>query len=227
MKKVSVIISGSCNPTVKKGAYGCIVLTDEKDLPLDACYTNTTANRLELMAVIRALKELGQIFPGEELNIELVSKLNYLTHSFRPGQLRANLLGGESLPNYDLWKEILDLGIKHKWKVTPIRTVALERYHKMAASIAVSSAKNIDSQEDKGYGSIAGRNKPKSVFPEDSGEISSNESAAITPLPEVRILDTQNELSATTDQDSYVEKRNDSVGRSGDMPIIENNDPPF
>ncbi len=235
MKKVSIIVSGSCNPTIKKGAYGCVVLTDVKDLKLDGCYTNTTTNRLELLGVIRALHELEQLFPGEELNIELVSRLNYLTLSFSPGKLRANLLSGESLPNYDLWKVIFELGIKHKWKVTPIRTVALGRYHKIAADMASGSAKNGEPKEDSGS-VTQGRKSPKSVFPEDSDTTKPEASKPNENLPIAS--DESESQSPTSDlsqenikQDNTPSTASDDASkptvRPSDLPIIENNDPPF
>lgn len=234
MKKVSIIISGSCNPTIKKGAFGCIVLTDVKDLKLDGCYKNTTTNRLELLGVIRALNELEQLFPQEELHIELVSRLNYLTLAFSPGKLRANLLSGESLPNYDLWKVIFELGIKHKWKVTPIRTVALDRYHKIAADIASGSAKNVEPKDDSGS-ATQGRKAPKSVF-EDSDATSSDESKPNENLP---IAVDESEFQLPNSDLSHEDIKQDDTSptasdetskptvRPGDLPIIENNDPPF
>jgi hypothetical protein len=157
------------------------------------------------MAVIRALKELDVIFPTEELCIQLVSNLNYLTLSFTPGKLRANLQSGESLPNYDLWKGIFELGIKHKWKVTPIKTVPLERYHKMAGMIAVGSAANAESKVDEG-----------------SAHSSKKRTLSVKPLF------TEDEVEQSAIQENSPSEPSNDVKRNfNDLPIIENNDPPF
>lgn len=157
MKKVSIITSATYNIFDAKGAYGCIVITENKKFKLEGCYTNSTVNRLELMAVIHALEEIALLYPENELQIELCSKQTYLTSAFSPGKLKQNLLRGELLPNYDLWKRIFDLGKLHKWKPTQIKTMGLEDFHKKAAKHAAETTKNtmpINDQEKKKVKSI-------------------------------------------------------------------------
>lgn len=218
MRNVSIITSSTYNPTVAKGAYGCVVLTIDKDFTFSDCFTNSTGNRLELMAVIRALEELEVVYPGENLNIEFVSKLNYLTLSFSPGKLRANLLGGETLPNYDLWKKIFVLGTKHKWKVTPVKTVALDRFHKAAASLAVNCAKDSYGSDDPGMDDSKKKRKSVSVFQDTAVEV--QDEPENTDIKSPNNIDVPDEPTPTTESDSEVKPTND-------MPTIESTDPPF
>ena len=203
MNKVSIITSASYNAVTDKGAYGCILLTPDKDVPLDGCYIKTTAPRLELYAVVRTLEELEKIYPGENLQIELSSKLSYLTLSFSPGVLRKNLLKGESLLNYDLWKKIFDLGSKHQWRVVPIKQNAVERYHAMAQKVAIGSTTHFDGIEDPGVNFSSKKRKPKAL-PLFEDESQTNETK----------FEEQNTMQ-------------EQPSRRDDMPIIENNDPPF
>jgi ribonuclease HI len=203
MKKASIITTASYNAVIDKGAYGCILLTPDKDVPLGQCYIKTTAPRLELYAVVRALEEIEKHLPGESLEIEISSKLTYITLSFAGSEMRKKLLKGESLPNYDLWKRIFDLGVKHKWRVVPVKQNPIIRYHEIAQKIAAGALSQQEGIEDPGLEFSTRRKKP-------------------TAQPVFRDED----LADTKSAEEYSTTSNPPVKRD-DMPIIENNDPPF
>lgn len=203
MKKVFIVTSATYNLFDCKGAFGCIVITENKTFKLEGCYINSTANRLELMAVIRALEEIALLYPGDELQIELCSKQTYLTLAFSPGKLKQSILRGESLPNYDLWKRIFELGRLHEWRPKQIKGMALEDFHKKAATVAKETAQYVEPIDDEG-------NKKKKV-----------KIRSVLDVPEIE--KPHNSVASTTEH-SDVES---PTPRENDHPIIENNDPPF
>lgn len=201
MKKVSIITSATYNIYDAKGAFGCIVITENKKFKLEGCYSNSSVNRLELMAVIRALQEVALLYPGIEVLIELCSKQTYLTLAFSPGKLKQNLSRGTSLPNYDLWSKIFELGRLYQWKTIPIKTMALEDFHKKAAHVASETARLVEPREDTGA-----KKKVKVT--------------SVLDVPEVQEPIVVNEQPSEQNKIESQEMRNDH-------PIIENNDPPF
>ncbi|MBC8173545.1 MAG: hypothetical protein H7X71_06510 [Chitinophagales bacterium] len=57
-----VFTDGSCHPQFRIGAWGAIILIGEKKLILTGEESDTTNNRMELLAVIKAIEEVRNKF---------------------------------------------------------------------------------------------------------------------------------------------------------------------
>jgi ribonuclease HI len=67
---IEVYTDGSCHTQSLFGAWAALVFTDGKKLVLKGTETGTTHNRMELMAVIKAIEMIdANGFKDEELNI--------------------------------------------------------------------------------------------------------------------------------------------------------------
>ena len=63
---IKIYTDGACKGNPGVGGWGALILHDEKNIELFGGENETTNNRMELMAVIMALKEMS---PSEELTI--------------------------------------------------------------------------------------------------------------------------------------------------------------
>jgi ribonuclease HI len=63
---IKIYTDGACKGNPGVGGWGALILQDDKNIELFGGENETTNNRMELMAVIMALKEMS---PSEELII--------------------------------------------------------------------------------------------------------------------------------------------------------------
>ena len=63
---IKIYTDGACKGNPGVGGWGALILQDDKNIELFGGENETTNNRMELMAVIMALKEMS---PSEELTI--------------------------------------------------------------------------------------------------------------------------------------------------------------
>lgn len=63
---IKIYTDGACKGNPGVGGWGALILQDDKNIELFGGENETTNNRMELMAVIMALKEIS---PSEELTI--------------------------------------------------------------------------------------------------------------------------------------------------------------
>lgn len=109
-KIIRIYTDGSCHTQLLTGAWGALIFIGDEKLILSGSEINTTHNRMELKAVIEAIKYVKkeenycfEIYSDSQYVVNLISRKerfktkNYLTNS------------GNSIRNVDLVKELLDL----------------------------------------------------------------------------------------------------------------------
>jgi ribonuclease HI len=113
-KEVTIYTDGSSRGNPGPGGYGAILISGHHRKELSQGYRLTTNNRMELMAVIAALKSLKK----EGLHLTVYSDSQYIVNAIEKGWLnswiRTNFKGGKK--NADLWKEFYLLSQKHTLK---------------------------------------------------------------------------------------------------------------
>ncbi len=123
--KVEVYTDGACSPNPGVGGWAAILVASdvpegarEREKVITGAEHDTTNNRMELLAAVRALEALR---PGCEVTINTDSQ--YLAQAFNAGWLKGWQKNGwitskgEPVKNEDLWRALLDLTAKHtvKW----------------------------------------------------------------------------------------------------------------
>jgi ribonuclease HI len=137
------------------GGYGAILQYGKKEKEISAGYRLTTNNRMELMAVIAALKVLTK----EGLSITVFSDSQYVVKAVTEGWLKnwiaTNFKGGKK--NKDLWLEYAALASKHNMKFKWVRGHADNAYNNRCDELATMAAdgKNllIDEEFENGINS--------------------------------------------------------------------------
>lgn len=135
------------------GGYGAVLLFDGKKKELTGGYRLTTNNRMELMAVIVALRDLEQ----RDRPITVYTDSSYVVNGISKGWAKSwrknNWIKSNREPaiNPDLWGELLDLieplDITFQW----VRGHAGNPLNERCDELAVSSARSRDLPVDKGY----------------------------------------------------------------------------
>ena len=115
MKQVKLYTDGACSGNPGAGGWGCVLLYGDHRLELSGGESETTNNRMELMAVIMGLERLK--YPCE---VAVYSDSAYTVRAFEEGWVYSWEKGGwrkadrKPVLNDDLWKRLLDLTRTHR-----------------------------------------------------------------------------------------------------------------
>lgn len=110
MHLVEIFTDGSCHTQLRIGAWAAIVFIDNEKTVLSGTEENTTHNRMELVAVIKALEFAAPKIQGEQ-EIKIVSDSQYVVglKERKVKFVAQNFLtkAGKEIQNSDLVKELL------------------------------------------------------------------------------------------------------------------------
>lgn len=114
MKNVEIFTDGACKGNPGPGGWGAILRYGTVEKEISGGESHTTNNRMELIAVIEALKCLK-----ERCSVTLCSDSQYVCNSVNKGWAKGwkakNWVksGNKPVPNTDLWKELLEQLERH------------------------------------------------------------------------------------------------------------------
>ncbi len=117
---MSLIIytDGASRGNPGRGGYGAILQWGGKEKELSAGYKLTTNNRMELLAVIKALEALTR----DSLDIQVFTDSEYVVNAIEKGWVfgweKKNYAGKK---NADLWQRFLKLYRKHRIKMNWVK----------------------------------------------------------------------------------------------------------
>lgn len=115
MKKLDIYTDGACSGNPGAGGYGVVMLYKGARKELSQGYKTTTNNRMEALAVIKALEALK-----EPCEVTLYSDSKYVVDSITKGWVynwkKKNWIKSDKKKalNVDLWERVLPLLEKHK-----------------------------------------------------------------------------------------------------------------
>lgn len=114
MKKIQAITDGSCLGNPGRGGWACILRFGKHKKEMYGSDPDTTNNRMELMAAIRALAALK-----EPCEVEMVTDSQYVMNgvkSWMAGWKRNGWKTSSKKPvlNQDLWMELDEQVARHK-----------------------------------------------------------------------------------------------------------------
>lgn len=114
-KKIEIFTDGACSGNPGPGGYGIILRYGENVKEISGGDKQTTNNRMELSAVIEALRALK-----EPCIVSLTTDSQYVVNSVTKGWVYNWLKKGwmktktEPVPNADLWQQLLPLLRQHE-----------------------------------------------------------------------------------------------------------------
>ncbi len=118
MKKVLIYTDGACSGNPGPGGYGAILMYKNAQKKISGFVPDTTNNRMELLAIVKALMALK-----EPCDVEIYTDSAYAHNAFTKGWIYAWQKNGwktvskDDVENQDLFKEIINLlkGHKARW----------------------------------------------------------------------------------------------------------------
>ena len=147
MKEVIIYTDGACSGNPGPGGWGCVLLYGEHRKEMSGGEKETTNNRMELMAAIRALETLKA-----PCRVDLYSDSAYLVNAFEQGWLnnwvRRNWIKSDKKPveNVDLWKRILELVNIHAVVFHKVKGHASNKENNRCDEMAVAAVKQFKGQ---------------------------------------------------------------------------------
>ena len=136
MKEVTIYTDGACSGNPGPGGWGAILLYKGVEKELSGGERDTTNNRMELTAVIRALALLK-----EPCAVTVYTDSQYISKALTEGWLKkwkaANFTKKGGLKNADLWRELDALLMRHEVRFVWVKGHADNEYNNRCDKMAV------------------------------------------------------------------------------------------
>ena len=144
-KKVTIYTDGACSGNPGKGGWGAILMYGEIKREMSGAENETTNNRMELTAVIKALEALK-----EPCVVDLYSDSAYVVNAFVQdwisGWKSRGWKGSDKKPvkNLDLWMTLIELTEKHEVNFIKVKGHADNEFNNRCDELATSSILKLD-----------------------------------------------------------------------------------
>jgi ribonuclease HI len=147
---IKIFTDGSSLGNPGPGGYGVVMKYGEKQKQFSEGYKLTTNNRMELMAVIQALKMLNDFAKGKEIWIYTDSKyvINAIEKKWVFGWVKKNF---KDKANTDLWKKFLDEYTKYNINFQWVKGHSGHTENEICDKLAKKAASNQSLKIDIGY----------------------------------------------------------------------------
>ena len=148
MSQLIIYTDGAARGNPGPGGYGAVLHWGTVIKEISQGYKHTTNNRMELMAVLAALKMLTR----EGLDITIYTDSAYIVNSVENkwvfGWEKKGFAGKK---NEDLWREFLKQNKKHKIKFVWVKGHAENKWNNRCDELATAAADGKGLIEDVGY----------------------------------------------------------------------------
>jgi ribonuclease HI len=138
---VTIYTDGACKGNPGPGGWGAVLIWQEQERTLQGGERETTNNRMELMAALKALEALKR-----PCQVRLFSDSAYLVNAFSQGWLAKWQKNGwltskkEPVENQDLWRRLLELAAGHEIFWHKVRGHSGDPYNERCDAMAVAEA---------------------------------------------------------------------------------------
>jgi ribonuclease HI len=151
---IKIYTDGAAKGNPGPGGYGAVLKFGGHRKELAEGFRLTTNNRMELLAVIRALQELK----STEFPVQIYSDSKYVVDSVEKGWLWAwQKKGFKDKKNPDLWLRYIPLHLKYKPKFIWVKGHAGNIENERCDQLAVEAATRVNLPADQGYEAIIGK----------------------------------------------------------------------
>lgn len=154
-QSIAIYTDGSSRGNPGPGGYGAILMAGSKKLELSGGYRYTTNNRMELMAVIKAIEALKK--PNMALHI--FSDSQYVVNAIEKGWLknwlRTGFAGGKK--NKDLWMIYNQVSSIHTVTMHWVKGHATNAFNNRCDELATEAADGGNLQVDVVFEAENGR----------------------------------------------------------------------
>ena len=139
---IKIYTDGSCSGNPGPGGWAAVILLNDNEFIISGFESNTTNNRMEILAAIKGLKEINSNY-----KINLYTDSNYLKNGITTwitSWKKNNWINSNKKPvaNQDLWKELDNLNKKLIINWEWVKAHENNFYNNVADKYAVSAMKN-------------------------------------------------------------------------------------
>jgi len=137
LKLVEIYTDGGCQPNPGPGGWGAVLIFNGREKELYGFEPETTNNRMELMAAIRALEALKA--PCRvKLHSDSALLINAFTQNWIPGWQRKGWVNASKEPvkNRDLWERLIELSRVHQVEWIKVKGHAGIHYNERCDQLA-------------------------------------------------------------------------------------------
>ena len=144
MKNIEIYTDGACSGNPGKGGWGAVLVYKNTEKEISGYEKETTNNRMELTAVIMALKALK-----EPCNVKLTTDSKYVCDAVNKGWVYSWKSRGwkkaDKKPalNVDLWEQLLELLSIHNVEFNWVKGHNGHKYNERCDKLAVSEYNKI------------------------------------------------------------------------------------
>lgn len=142
MPGVTIYTDGACLKNPGPGGYGAVLIYEAREKEISRGFPDTTNNRMELMAVISALKELKcpcrvKIYTDSQYIAKAVNQ-KWLDKWQRNGWKTS---GRNDVKNKDLWQEMIRLLNRHTLEFNWVKGHNGDHYNERCDQLARNAAR--------------------------------------------------------------------------------------
>ncbi|MCL1848701.1 MAG: ribonuclease HI [Clostridiales bacterium] len=150
LSRVTIYADGACSGNPGPGGWGAVLLWNDQERRLQGRDRETTNNRMELVAAIKALEALKR-----PCQVDLYSDSAYLVNAFTLGWITRWQANGwkttkkEPVENQDLWQRLLALDAAHEISWHKVKGHAGDVYNTICDAMATEEAALASSMHDQ------------------------------------------------------------------------------
>lgn len=152
MDKIQIYTDGSSRGNPGPGGFGAILMWGEKVKEIAEAYRKTTNNRMELLAVIKAISALKT----KELPVHIYTDSKYVVESVEKKWLdnwiKTDFKGGKK--NKDLWLQYHKIAAPYQIKFHWVKGHSTSQYNNRCDELATTAADNGPWKIDTAYEAI-------------------------------------------------------------------------
>lgn len=144
MKEIIIYTDGACSGNPGPGGWGAVLIYGEHRREISGAEPDTTNNRMELTAAIRALEALTM-----PCRVDLYSDSAYLVNAFEQGWLinwiKRGWIKADKKPveNSDLWKRLNELCSVHMVSWHKVKGHASNKENNRCDELATTAVKEL------------------------------------------------------------------------------------
>ncbi len=148
MSEITIYTDGSAKGNPGNGGYGAVLFSGKHQKEISEGFRLTTNNRMELLAVIKALESIKK--PGAKVKVYSDSK--YVVDAVERGWLfNWEKKAFSKSKNPDLWRRFLQVYRKHEVVFQWVKGHAGDPLNERCDVLAVKAAESGNLQIDTGY----------------------------------------------------------------------------
>jgi ribonuclease HI len=143
MSKITIYTDGACSGNPGPGGWAALIIYENKEISISGGEENTTNNRMELLATIRAIEKVG----GDE-SLEIYTDSKYVRdgitlwiHKWKQNGWRT--ADKKPVKNIDLWQHLDKIIVKKSIQWQWVKGHSGDKYNDLVDQLAVDACNKI------------------------------------------------------------------------------------